>query len=266
MTLRQTEEFDELSKAQEILKNGFSKGVLSRKDLSTLAKYYFSLGMVGNKLRQELINFCKQYSAGFNEIIHRNTILDAIKNAEKYTMKRNNAVCITVAEMDIIKKLPEKYAKVLFVMLVHAKYTKNNNVLINKKEEKEESINKQKYYCKYCLRDILGMAKIYMQEKEIVKMKHFLDAENGYISATERNKKTWEVCIVNNDSDIEIIINDMNKIIDFYPWFCDKCKKNIGKAEKAKKHSLCKECYEEDLRKRKTETMRKLREKSSVVR
>jgi hypothetical protein len=243
VTLRQIEEFDELSKAQEILKNGFNKGILNRQDLSTLAKYYFSLGIVGNKLRQELINFCKQYSVGFNEIIHRNTILDAIKNAEKYTMKRNNTVCITTAEMNIIKSLPEKYAKVLFVMLAHAKYNKKNNTIRNKNENKKEDINSNKYYSKIALRNVVSEAKIYMQEKEITKMKHFLDAENGYISATEWNKKTWEVCIVDDNSDIEIIINDMNNIIDFFPFLCEKCKKEIPKEEKSKMHKFCKGCY-----------------------
>jgi hypothetical protein len=244
VTLRQSEEFDELVRAQEILKNGFGKGVLNRKDLLTLAKYYFSIGFVGNKLKKELIDFCKQYSSGFNEIIHRNTILEAIKNAEKYTMKLNNSVCITNSEINIIKELPEKYAKVLFIMLAHAKYNKNNNTLRDQKKIKLS----EKYYFKKTLRDALGMAKTYMQENEIKIMKHFLDAENGYISATEVGKQTWEVCIVDNDSDIEIIINDMNNVIDFFPSFCEKCKINIDRSEKAKKHKLCKECYQEKRR------------------
>lgn len=233
--------FDELAKAQDILKNGFESGTITRYEIATLAKYYFSIGITGIKLKKELINFCKEHSSNFNEVIHRETIAYALRSAEKYNLKTCNDVIVTVAEMDIIRNLPYKYAKVLFVMLVLAKHSKENKVYKKNKVQVES----QKYYCYQTMREITRIAKVGVTNDGIKIMKHFLDAESGYISATEINTRTWEVCIINNDSDIEMIIDDINILSEYLPIFCEKCKKTLEKDEKSKMHNLCKECYKE---------------------
>jgi len=245
--------FDELAKAQDILKNGFESGTITRYEIAVLAKYYFSIGITGVKLKKELIEFCKTHSANFNEVIHRETIGYAINKADKYILQNCSDVAITVSEMNIIRDLPYKYAKVLFIMIALAKNSKQNKTLKKPKHE-----DNGKYYCNQSLREIVRIAKISMTENDIKKMKHYLDAENNYISATEVSIKSWEILVIDNNSDLEIIIEDMNRLHDYLPKFCEKCKKTLSNVENKK---YCNECYKEDLRKRKTETMRKLREK-----
>ena len=235
MTSHRKITFDELAKAQDILKNGFESGTLTQYEIAVLAKYYFSMGITGSKLNKELIDFCKTHSANFNQVTYRETINYAIKIAEKFNLKTCSDVAITISEMNIIRNLPYKYAKVLFVMVVLAKNSKQNKTL--KKQKHEEN---NKYYCSQSLREIVRIAKISMAENDIKKMKHYLDAEKGYISATEISIKSWEVCIVDNNSEPEIIIKDMNKLHDYLPRFCEKCKKTIFVNQK-----YCEECKKE---------------------
>jgi hypothetical protein len=235
MTSHRKITFDELEKAQDILKNGFESGVVTKYEISVLAKYYFSLGMVGNKLKKELIEFCKSHSANFNEVVHRETINYAMSIAEKYNLKVCGDVIITKAEIDIIRSLPYKYAKILFIMTALAKNYKQNKIL-----KKQKNKDNEKYYCNQSLREILRIAKISMPENDIKKMKHYLDAENGYISATEVSSKSWEICIINNFSTPEVIIKDMNKLHDYLPKFCERCKKILIGINKNQKY--CEDC------------------------
>ena len=238
MTSHRKITFDELAKAQDILKNGFESGTLTKYEIAVLARYYFSLGITGTKLKDELIKFCETHSVNFNQVIHRETINYAIKKAEKYNLQSCTDVSITISEMNIIRNLSYKYAKVLFIMIALAKNSKQNKTL--KKPKNEDN---GKYYCNQSLREVVRVAKISMSNDEIMKMKHFLDAENNYISATEVSIKSWEILIVDNNSESEIIIKDMNKLHDYLPVFCEKCKKTIEQEHKNKKY--CKECAKE---------------------
>ena len=252
MTSHRKITFDELVKAQDILKNGFESGIVSKYEISVLAKYYFSLGMIGNKLKKELIDFCKKHSANFNEITHRETINSAINIAEKFNLKTCSDVIITLSEMNIIRSLPYKYAKVLFIMAALAKNSKQNKTL-----KKQKSENNERYYCAQSLREVIRIAKISMAENDIKKMKHYLDAENGYISATETSSKSWEICIIDNSSSPEVIIRDMNKLHDYLPRFCERCKKTIENSQK-----YCEECAIECRKERDRE--RKRSQKSEI--
>lgn len=239
MTIRKNIEFDEINLAQDILKNGFRKGCLTIRELTILAKYYYNLGKTGNKLKKELIDFCEKNSVGFNEIAHRQTIIDAIKKAEKYNLKLSDDVPITISEMNIIRSLPMKYAKILFIMIVLAKYNKKNPT-----RKKEDYIfDKSKYYCNRNMRAIVGLARIAMSEDEILKMCQFLAKENKYIKPIRERNSSYEVFCIDENSDIEIIIKDMGKIVEYFPPYCEKCGTSIEKTGKRQKY--CKECYVE---------------------
>lgn len=245
MTVRKNVEFNELSKAQDILKNnGFSKGVLTIQELTILAKYYFFLGKTGNKLKKELIDFCKKNSIGFNEIVHRQTIIDAVKRAEKYNLKTSGSIIITTAEMDIIRSLPTKYGKILFIMIAMAKYDRNN---LNK-NKKNYNLDNNKYYCNKNMREIIGLARIIMTEDDILTMCKFLAVENQYIRPIEERDNAYIVFCINEDSNPEIIVKDMNHLINYLPFYCEKCGKCVERTGRRQKY--CKECWEERERER----------------
>ncbi len=255
MTVRKTVEFDELSQAQNILKNGFSKGSLTIHELTILAKYYYSLGMSGNKLKKEIINFCKENSAGFNDIVHRQTIMDAMKRAKKYSLKLSNSVPITVSEMNTIRTLPMKYGKILFVMIVIAKYNKHNS----NKNRKINNLDNSKYYCNMDMREVLGIAKMSMNEKELLDACKILAVKNKYIEPKEDKDYIYTVFCVDETSDTEIMITDMNNIISYFPAYCEKCGKNIKKTGTRQKY--CTECWNEKQKEMSREAMRRKREK-----
>ena len=247
--------FDEFEEAQKILKEGFKNGKVSIHEASLIAKYYFLMGLTPSKIKKELISFCKLHSQNFNEIVYRDLICKALNNSSKYGLKTNDIkINVTENEINIIKSLPHIYGKILFVMLILAKNDKYNNQNKNIKYT-------EKFYCHSDFLRIMRIAKVYLNPIDTIKAKHFLDAEKGYISATEMNYANWEVLIIDEDSNTSIIIENINNIIKYFPLFCGVCKKNIEKENKSKKYDMCKDCYKEDLRKRKTETMRKLREK-----
>lgn len=248
--------FDELAKSKDILENGFESGIFSKYEISVLAKYYFSTGLVGNKLKKKLIEFCKSHVSNFNEIIYRQAINESLKIAEKYNLKSCDSVIITKSEMDIIRTLPYKYAKFLFAMVALAKNLKQNPTA-----KKQKHIDNDKYYCRHPLREIARVMKTSVTNDELRKMKYFLDAECGYISATEISLDLWEVCIINNDSDIEIIIDNMNNLVEYLPIFCEKCRKSMQKNELKKKHGLCENCYNEQRKEISKKIMANKREK-----
>ena len=122
-------------------------------------------------------------------------------------------------------------------------------------------IDNNKYYCNHSLREIARVMKTSITNDELKKMKHFLDAENGFISATELNINFWEVCIADNDSEPEIIIEDMNNLLQYLPIFCEKCRKSMQKNELKKKHGLCENCYNEQRKEVSKKIMADKREK-----
>ena len=226
--------FDEHEKAKEILKNGFETGKVTKYELSLVAKEYFLLGKTGKKLENALIEFCNKYSANFNEIIYADLISDAIKRAEKYELKKSSDIIITKKELDIIKSVPYKYAKVLFTMVALAKNNKVNNP-----SKKEEYVDR--YFCNSTLREVVRIAKVSATNKELVEIKHFLHAEKDLIHATKISLASWEILIIDNDSEPEIIITDMNHLIDFFPPYCERCGKILEK--KNGRHRFCSDCW-----------------------
>jgi len=257
MTIRKNIEFDELIKAQDILKNGFEKGVLTRSELAILAKYYSSIGITGIKLKKELIDFCYKHSFGFNEIIHRKTIDNAIKVSEKYNLKLSDNVVVTKKEMDIVRSLPSKYGKVLFIIIVTAKHSKAHP---NKKVETYK-LDNNKYYSYHRMRELVGLARLSMGEEEMLDMCQQLAKYNSYIKPIQGRDYLYEVLCIDENGEEEIVVNNMNNIINFFPLYCEKCGKIIEKLEKSKKHNMCKNCYEEKRKETIRESVKKHRDK-----
>jgi hypothetical protein len=239
MTIRKNIEFDELVRAQDILKNGFQKGVLTRTELFILAKYYSSIGITGIKLKKELIKFCKDNSAGFNEIIHRQTIDDALKMSEKYNMRISENVIITKKEMNIIRSLPMRYGKVLFIIIVTAKYCKEHP----SKKIENYKLDNNKDYSHYKMRELVGMARLSMDESEILSMCKYFAVENNYIKPIEGKDYIYEVFCLDDSDEAEVVVRDMNNIISYFPPYCERCGKIIEKTGKRQK--FCKDCWAE---------------------
>ena len=228
---------NEIGEVEKILENGFFSDSINSYDLHLLAKYFFGLGLDNAEIKEKLISFCKKEDQYFSPVIYRKLIKKAISDARKFSLRDGNVdVIITQKEIDIIKKLDLNLSKILFVMLVLAKFDKQNPTKIKKKESKE-------YYCNYSYEEIFRIAKISINPDEIDLIKYTLDGDLGYVSATTMGEENWKILIVDNDSETCLTVNDLQNIISFFPYFCSKCGNKIENI--SKHHSMCRKCYQE---------------------
>jgi hypothetical protein len=229
--------FYEKEQAEKILKNGLSS-FMSYPELSLLAKYFKYLGKNKIQIENSLIEFCKKNVPEFNEILSRRTIDNAVKSSEVYKIRLPIYINITEFEVESIKNSGDyKKQKILFCMLVIAKYFKYNDVNIIKKEPTKYDSN---FYTNCSLMNILKIAKINISKKERNTIQYELH-QAGYTTAVDDN--SFQLHFINEDSPVSIIVTDMDNIVNFYPIFCENCKKRIP--QKPKRHCLCDECYKE---------------------
>lgn len=234
--------FYEEEYAKNLLKNGFTS-FMNFDDLSVLARYFKYIGKNKTQIKKSLIEFCEKWNPDFNEILARNKIENAVKVVDKYGIRFPMDVNITNSELEKIKSAGNyKKQKILFVMLVIAKYFKYNDTNLDKNRESKCS---SRFFANENMTNILKMAKVNISKKERIDIQHELQ-ESGFI--TSIGAKSFEIHIIDDNSDISIIVTDMNNIIDFYPYkneiICENCGKII---EKPKMRNICNQCYEKDL-------------------
>lgn len=231
--------FNELEKAQDILKNGFEKGSYSRYELGILAKYWEYERYSKAKIKKFLISFCKEKSSGFNTIVAREEINKAVSSSQKYNLKIiDGYIGITQLELDMTLSLPYRYARLMFVMLVLAKITKKYPT---RKKEKYK-LNSDGYYFKTDLIQVMRIAKTYFAPSELLDALRFLDNEVSFISPTY-SEDTYEVFLIEEGGEEILIIDDFDNIIDFFPIVCQNCGKAITRTGSRQKY--CKECWKE---------------------
>jgi len=235
--------FDEFDEAKKILKQGFKNNHINKYELCVLAKYWKYLKNNVKDIKQNLIEFCERNSTEFNIIIYNDLIKEVLRYTEKYDLKMKSPVIITESELKYIKQCPEKYGKILFAMIILAKNSKKNSVIKKKYEGLDNG-----YYCFYSFREIARSIKTSFTNEELKHAKYFLDGHSGFISATEKSSKIWRVCVVDENSDPAIVVDDLKHMINFFPVYCSKCGKRMSIFEKSKKHNLCQDCYKEQRR------------------
>jgi hypothetical protein len=226
--------FYEKDEAERLLKNGFTS-FMSFQDLALLARYFKYLGKNNTQIRKSLIAFCQKYNSDFNEILARNKIENAILNSQKFSLRLKMDVNITQSELDTIKKNNYKIQRILFILLVIAKYFKYNNTSIKQKEPTKYDAN---FYVSEKFTTIIKMANINVSKKE----RHALSlalTKSGLVTPTLVG--SLQINFVDDNSPVVIVVTDMNNIISFLPFFCANCGKEIE--EKAKRHDFCDECY-----------------------
>lgn len=242
--------FYEKDHAEKLLKTGFTS-FMNYQDLSVLAKYFKHIGKNRTQIRKSLLEFCEKFTPNFNEILSRNKIEDAIKTSDEYGIRLPIDIVVTNVEIDIIKNCGDyKRQKILFVMLVISKYFKYNNTRLAPKDDKYNN----DFYVNDTFINILKIAKVNVSRVERCNILH--DLQQSELITTKKTKKdiSFEINFVCDDSEVAIVVSDMNNIIGFYPFYCEKCGKVVE--NKAKRHNLCNECYAENLNKRQRESKR----------
>jgi len=226
--------FNELAYAEKLLINGFSK-YMSPSDITILAKYYKRLEFKENEIEKKVFEFCEKFEPTYNEILHTERILRAIKRAKSFDLRLPQNVPITKNEILKIKEVGNyRYEKVLFTLLAVGKYYKITNT------NKKKSISKD-YYVNCSQNEILKLAHVIRKKDEGIFYELF---RRGFIG---ENQKTSSIILkftnIDDNSENEILIDDMDKIADFYPARCSTCGKIIQK--NSNRHTLCENCWKE---------------------
>lgn len=222
--------FDELEYALNLLKNGFSShyGI----DIMILVKYYKYIGYRNNEVKKEVISFCKKFDPNFNLFLFESKIDNIIKKTNG-NLRIPIDIPVTEKEVEKIKELKNfRYEKILFTMLVFAKYNKltNNSPKGNLTE---------KYFYNGKLSHLFRIAHSSQKKNENI---GYVFYQNGYISDI-RKKDTFIINFTDmaDNSPVKILVNDIKNTYKFWKSYCVECGEYMEK--RSNSHILCKKCY-----------------------
>ena len=254
---------NEPKQAKELLEHGFVKH-MSLQDLTLVAKHYKAEGCSNSQIRKELIIFCNKFNPEFNEVIHAGLINTALSNAEKYSFRIPENVKITQKEMDIIQGLKDyKLEKITFILLVLAKYYKDNKVT---KKKISGDVNKN-YYTNAKFTEILRLAKVNISKAEryyTMNLLYKLGIWEATYFGTHRIKCVRKTGAVVMEVDLDV---DADKIVEQYTkykkdngfglYICECGKEFIKTGRNQKYCDKCSALKRKEVVKRKNEKYRK---------
>ena len=240
----------------ESLLNGAKKNKrLTFFDLCIVSMYIRDvIGKSKEQTYSDLVNFCKENNPDFNEILGSRKLKAALNKTDLYGVRKRRDVEVTKSEMETIRSafLDYKHQKVMFAMLIIAKFFHNKDHYRAKKKVKDN----EKYYVNQSLNKIFKAAQVHVQKKDRYNILYDLQQE-GYLETTLRG--TFEILFVDDESPVEILVTDLNNIESFFPYYCIVCGKKYDR-EPYSKTQMCNSCYQEKRRQDERERMRRARE------
>ncbi len=232
--------FSEKEYAEKLLENPIIRKNPSWKETMVLAKYFIWKYSDLTLAESYLVAYCRENYQFFNEIKDYDFIGTAIEKGEKYPLRTQTSVEITVGEMEVIRSLENvKQRKLLFVMLAISKYFQKG----------------EKLYYAWEISDAYRAAKLTnLNRGERIGLLHSLNNQ-GLIQATFVN--SHEILVGGSDDRVAVVIEDMNNIAKFFPEKCENCGKDY--VAFGKRMQLCPTCYSEHRRERNAVSKRKSR-------
>lgn len=214
--------FDELSAAKEMEERQSFKNGYTKTELFMYAKYLKYKKLVADGIDYETVTtdqlkkydeivaielraFCERVCFDFNYTTKYQDIDSAVESANHYKLKLPLPLPITQKEWDTIKSVPnEKYQKMLFIMLVDAKYYRYFNTSVKDKPEVDEDTV---FYIRMPRSTIQREAKVkYENDRERI---FFLGCLNklGIFDISENKLRSWYLkCVdISDDNIIEYI-------------------------------------------------------------
>lgn len=232
---------------KDILENGFSGGKASKYELIVLAKHFkWDLDFDSQKIKKELVEFCKIHDKRFNPIISRELLKDVVRIGEGYHFREPIPVQITTKELEKIRTVKNyDYQKILFVILVYAKILKYSFSDASEKQSRKSPIG---YFISTSIfHKIKKEIKLRISNKEFLSALHEL-YKLGFIEPT----LTGRIKVLYS-SDLgfpSIQIDEFTNIVGYYTNYTGGellyCKECGGEFIKDKnKKDLCPSCYDD---------------------
>ena len=213
--------------AENIYNNDFQE--YSYNEMAAFSRYCGSLGWGKDRIENEIIKRCIK-NENFNLVLNYKMIHSAVSKFKQVIKKDVDGIWITQNEMDFFKSVPEKYGKILFIVLVVAK---QNN----------PDYNNTLYYNLDLNEAIRAITNTKMTKDEIDGFNYWC-GYNGYLLATRKSWMCWELKYFGMDKDNKVLwVDDLKHPLKFYPAFCEKCGKQIIK--KSNRQKMCDNCASE---------------------
>lgn len=243
--------FDEKTVAEKLL-SGKAKGeTTSQGNLNILGRYFKWQGMDAHAIQKCLIEYCQKSDPTFNEILMSKKIEYGVISGISFPLRLNHPVQISKGEMTTIRSLGDiKLEKLLFMMLAVAKY-------FNHKENE--------FYFSGTDSDLFRLARLgNLRKQERVDALFYL---NTHSCIKVNLLGSYRVVIAEGldfpPNDVQVIIENVEKAMDYFPWQCPACGNEI--LGRPKRRNMCDDCYAlkrtDDVRK----NVKKTRENSKKI-
>lgn len=229
--------FDENLLVTKLLENGFTANRQNTVEAMCLISWWKNNdGLGAKRLEDKLVEFCKQQNPDFNEILSYGWIKRCVRWGMKKILKSDIVVVITKNELASMSKLSLDLQKIMFTILVVAKalrktgdklylndYTtlKVLNTIKKLCGLKIDRIKLLHYFYELFQLGLIGNSKDYFYHGEV--------------------HMTFEILIVDDNSETEITIDDVDNLINYMPLTCDKC--GMILETKTKHSGMCRGCY-----------------------
>lgn len=239
--------FDELQYAEKLLVAPINDRLIGR-DLKILAKYFRNKGLNNSSIRDKLNKYCLDKIKFYNEDIHFKYIENAIIYSKNQNLRIPVPVPITRKEIDKIMSIEEeRIQKILFVLLVVSRYYLLTNV--NKKDGENIRISRDREFANITLIELYRLAHLCSNKTERENVFNKL-CSDGFINELEKNESLVLTYASNNfdNEECEILVENINDIISYFPFFCKSC--GVRMIKKNNKHKYCCSCWKKMEKKR----------------
>jgi ribosomal protein S8 len=223
---------DELKYAESLIENVSVK--LFKRDISILSRYFRHLGYTEEQIVNQIFEWCERH-VGFNRLMSEEWVYTTIDNSKKFGLRLPKPVAITKNEITKIRELKNyRYEKIIFTLLVLAKYYKITD------PSKNPNIQNKKYYYTIKFSSLLRLA--HTSQKKDENILHIL-YKGGYIVDTNKlHNYLITFTDMDDDSEIYLIIGDIENAVSFYKSICIECGKEFEKTNS--RRQLCDVCIE----------------------
>lgn len=246
--------FDELEHAQEMIKqNKFLIKELSVTELLALAKYFkYTLKMSKPEIKRGLDNFCRGTSMKYISAFFDNRLNFVIKLCEKKEPRVYTPIAVTSTEAEAIRSIDDdRMRKILFAMLVMAKFFKLTSVSTKPKKKQEQNTPTKLYYNNGIMEAFNQMriaSNYYSRVDMMYKIQHSGLVDVGY-------RGSYEILFAKDDDDISFYVEYIDCLKLYYQKYfedidvgeCVECgrpfKRIRAQANKSSFSNLCSKCF-----------------------
>lgn len=242
---------DEYEYAQKMIKEKrFLDKPMSSCDINILAKYYrWYDGLNGNKLKNEIIEFCKSATNIYNSISYESRIDYACNISKRLKLRIPKPIFLSQSEIDIIKNIEfnENIKKTLFGILCLSKYYKVTSIKVSKTTNESDRL-----YYNRPISDVLLLMKIRLNKVQKYGLMYELQHSNLVNAKYNGN---YEILFYDKIGDNKYEIKHIEDILMYYEIiiknkenlaFCSKCGKPIFIYNTHKNRQaiepICKDC------------------------